>query len=118
MGHAITVTLASLLICAAALPAFAADFLYRRNVDLVVGQSIVVKGVRSDDCTDKPPAWSGIKVKLPSAKLGSFSDGGAGTIKSNSCGKVVGARGIRFTAAAKGSETLTVLDDPVSVTVR
>ena len=110
----ITLAMASMF----ALPVAAENFPYRRDVTLSVGKSAVLKGVRSGDCSDKAPSWSSIAKKLPKSKLGSFSDGGAGTVNSNSCGKRVGARGVKYTAKTKGSEQFVVYDDQISVTVK
>jgi len=99
--------------------AAAAEFPYRRNVTLSVGQSVVLKGVRGADCSKTAaPSWGKIKGRLPKATLGTFSDGGAGTTKSNSCGGVVAARGVKFTAKTKGKEKFVVYDDAISVTVK
>ena len=102
-----------------AVPAMAGDFPYRRNVTLSVGQTIVLKGVRSGECsTSNAPSWGRVKGKLPASKLGTFSDGGAGTVQSDSCGKRVAARGVKFTAKRAGSEKFVVYDDAISVTVK
>ena len=104
---------------ALAVPASAGDFQYRRDVTLSVGQSIVLKGVRSGECsTTEPPAWNNVKGKLPASTLGTFSDGGAGTVQSNSCGKRVAARGVKFKASRKGEERFVVFDDAIRVTVK
>lgn len=104
-------------------PAAAGDFAYHRSVSLKVGQSIVLKGVRNHNCGTRPPGWASIQRQLPKSKLGSFSDGGTGTVQSNFCRerhdiKRVAARGVRFTARTRGQERLTILRDPVSITVR
>jgi len=109
---------AAAMIFAFTLPADAKDFPYRRNVTLSVGGSTVLKGVRSGDCSDSAPSWSRVSRGLPKSKLGSFSDGGEGTVKSNSCGQRVGARGVRFTAKTKGTERFVIFDDTISVTVK
>jgi len=111
-GLAISVLLGSLL------SASAAEFPYRRDVTLSVGKSIVLKGVRGNDCSERAPSWSHIAPGLPKSSTGTFSDGGTGTVLSNSCGKTVGARGVKFTAKQKGSESFVVYDDKISVTVQ
>ncbi|WP_146048513.1 hypothetical protein [Roseibium marinum] len=98
--------------------AFSKDFRYHKSVSLNVGQSLVLKGVRSRDCDDKAPSWSHIKKRLPSSSTGKFSDGGAGTVKSSSCGGRVGARGILFTAEKLGKEQLSIFGDDVRISVR
>ena len=104
-------------------PASAKDIKYHRSVTLSVGQSIVLKGVRSSNCGTEVPGWPGIAKKLPASKLGTYSDGGAGTVKSNHCFNTYGmhyvpARGVRFTAKTRGTEKLKIFQDPVSITVK
>ena len=99
------------------LPSIAVEFSYRRNVTLSVGKSVILKGVRGVDCSDRAPTWSHIAGGLPKSQTGTFSDGGAGTVLSNSCGKSVGARGVKFTAKSKGTENFTVYEDTINVTV-
>lgn len=105
-------------VAAFALPATAKDFPYRRNVTLSVGESIVLKGVRSGDCSDEVPSWNSIAKRLPKPRLGTLSDGGPGTVQSNSCGKRVAGRGVLFTAKAKGTERFVIYDDTINVTVK
>ncbi len=107
----------------ATLDASAQDFRYHRSVTLKVGQSIVLKGVRNSNCGTRAPSWSSLARQLPSTSLGSFSDGGAGTVQSDFCKKrfkikSVAARGVRFTAKQRGKQKLTIFRDPVSITVR
>lgn len=107
------ISLASLL----ALDSAAAQtFQYRRDVTLRVGESVILKGVRWD-CGNRAPSWRQIAAGIPESSLGRFSDGGAGTTKSNRCNAVVGARGVRFTATKPGSETLTIYDDRIRIRV-
>ena len=91
---------------------------YKRSVKLEVGQSVVLKGVRSRDCGKIPEPWVPIRDLLPKSKLGSFSDGGVGTVKSRHCGKIVAARGIKFTAKTPGKERLIIFKDSVRITVK
>lgn len=119
---------AALLISAAflltpATSSLAKDIPYHRSVTLKVGQTIVLKGVRSSNCGTEAPSWQTISKKLPASKLGSYSDGGAGTVKSNHCFNTYGihyvpARGVRFTAKTRGTEKLKIFLDPVSITVK
>ncbi|AXS41130.1 hypothetical protein D1F64_15270 [Breoghania sp. L-A4] len=86
---------------------------------LKVGESIVLKGVRNADCDNTVPSWDHVRRGLPRSKLGVFSDGGAGTVQSKSCGnKRVGARGVRFKARKTGTEQLSIFSDGVRVTVK
>lgn len=98
--------------------AVAADFAYNRTPSLTVGSTVVLKGVRAGDCGNTAPSWASIKGKLPKSSLGKFSDGGAGYVKSNSCGARVAARGVRFTATKAGTESFVIYDDKFKVTVK
>lgn len=98
--------------------ALAADFKYRRSVTLSVGQSAILKGMRNPDCEDSAPKWSWVRGNLPKSKLGAFSDGGRGTVKSKNCGGRVGARGVKFTAKKPGNERFIIRGDAVRVTVK
>ncbi|WP_346894238.1 hypothetical protein [uncultured Roseibium sp.] len=103
--------------------AWAKDIKYHPNVTLRIGQSIVLKGVRSSNCGTTVPSWSDLSRRLPVSRLGSFSDGGAGTVRSNFCFKRYGihyvpARAVRFTAKKRGTEKLKIFLDPVTVTVK
>ena len=100
------------------LPAFSGDFPFRQNVTLKVGQSTILKGVRPRNCDDRAPTWGEVRNRLPRPKTGKYSDGGAGTVISDSCGKRVKARGIKFTATKQGTESLNILNDRVNITVK
>lgn len=96
----------------------AKDIGYRKYVTLKVGQSAVLKGVRSG-CEEKvAPTWNRIRSRLPKSRTGAFSDGGAGTVRSKSCKGRVPARAVRFTAKTPGTETLVIYNDGVRVTVK
>lgn len=96
----------------------AKDMPYKRTVTLKVGQSALVKGVRHRDCGAPARAFSHYRPQLPKSSLGTFSDGGVGTTQSDRCGKRVPARGVIFNAKKAGKETLNVMGDPITVTVR
>lgn len=96
----------------------ARDIRYKKTVTLRVGQTTTLKGVRSHNCGDRAPSWSEVRGGLPRSRTGSFSNGGAGTVKSRSCGGRVGARGVRFTAKRPGRERLRIYNDYVRITVR
>jgi hypothetical protein len=91
---------------------------FRGKVTIKVGQSIVLKGVRSRNCGDQAEKWADLVSRLPKSKLGTFSDGGEGTVNSNFCGGIVGGRGIRFTATKKGKERLKIYGDFIRINVR
>jgi len=100
------------------LPGQAQEIHYKPEVSLKVGQSVIVKGVRGNDCGNKAPSWNHIKSKLPRSKTGKFSNGGTGTVESNKCGKSVGARAVKFKAMSAGGETLKIYGDTVKFTVQ
>jgi len=101
-----------------AVAAEARDFKFKGTATLKVGQSVILKGVRRSNCGDKAPSWGRIRGKLPRSKTGSYSNGGVGTVKSNSCGGEVGARGVKFTAKKAGKERLKIFGDFVRITVK
>lgn len=107
-----------LAIAVGAETALAAEFIYRESVTLRVGQSVILKGVRGRGCDGSAPSWGRISGSMPRSKLGTFSDGGRGTVDSDSCGEVVPARGVKFTAKKTGKETLTIYKDRVTITVK
>ncbi len=92
-------------------------FTYRPSIAVKPGKELLLKGVRGQACTDPAPEWEEVAAKLPLSTTGTFSDGGIGTVLSRKCGKVVPARGIKFTATTKGREKLTLFRDRVAVTV-
>lgn len=111
----------SIAISALAISTFttdAKDFKYYKTVTLKVGQSIVLKGVRHNNCGDKAPSWIFLAGRLPFSRTGNFSNGGVGTMNSNKCGANVGARGIKFTAKKSGVEKLKIFGDKVKITVK
>ena len=97
--------------------AYAADIPYRKTVTLNVGQSIILKGVRAECNDTRAPSFASLN-RLPKPKTGVLSDGGAGTLNSNHCKKNVPARAIKFTAKTKGTETIEIYNDKVSITVK
>lgn len=116
MRLASTISIIVVLACASV--AQAADIKYKRAIKIKVGESVVLKGARNEDCGDTAPDWKRVTQELPKTDLGTFSDGGVGTIKSNRCGGRVGARAIIFTATKAGRANLNVAGDPVKVTIR
>jgi hypothetical protein len=96
----------------------AKDMPYRSSVTVKVGQTVLLKGIRHKDCGKPARAFSYYKPQLPKSSLGTFSDGGVGTTRSDRCGGVVPARGVRFTAKKPGKERLRVMGDPITITVK
>jgi hypothetical protein len=81
---------------------------------LRVGETVVIKGVRGQSCGQP----RGSLENLPTSSLGRFSGGRAGSVNSRSCGGMTPGRELRFTASKAGTETLSVFDDRVTITVR
>lgn len=98
--------------------AHAKDIQYRQYVTLAVGQSTILKGVRTRCDGATAPSWAEIRGRLPKSKTGRFSDGGAGTVDSKSCKGRVPARAVKFTATKQGRETLVIFNDGTRVTVK
>jgi hypothetical protein len=96
----------------------AEEFRYLEAVELEVGDSVILKGVRGRNCGDPAPAWERVASGLPSSDLGSFADGGAESTQSDRCGGSVPARGVEFTATKSGTETLEIYTDEIRITVR
>ena len=96
----------------------AASVSLKPNVSLNVGQSMIVTGVRNRECGGGAPSWSNIKSRLPRSKTGKFSNGGTGTLDSDSCGETVAVRAVRFTATKAGTEKVKVFGDRISITVK
>ena len=96
--------------------AFAESIPYNANVTVKVGKTAILKGVRGN-CGAAAPSWAQISGRLPASTTGRYSDGGTGTVDSSSCGGSTPARAVKFTATKKGSESLTIFNDAVSITV-
>jgi hypothetical protein len=114
MKSSILTALALTIVCAS--PAFAQEIRANLSPTLKVGQTVVVKGVRSQTCGQTPPPFTA--GEAPTSTLGSFSGGRVGTMNSRACGGATPAREVRFTAKKAGSETVTVFGDSVTITVR
>ena len=111
--------IAATLAVSSVAPSVAGDIPYRSKVELKVGQSVILKGVRARDCdASRASSFSHISGKLPNLKIGRLSNGGTGTVDSNSCGKTVPARAIKFTATKKGTQRFTIYGDRFKVTVK
>lgn len=95
---------------------WAGDIPYQRSVSLSVGQSTILKGVRTECDGNRAPSFA--SLRLPKPKTGRLSNGGTGTVESGSCGKTVPARAIKFTATKKGSESITIYKDRIKITVK
>lgn len=89
---------------------------YKSHVELTVGQSTIIHGMRGK-CGKAAPNWDRVAKRLPLITTGSFSDGGLGTRYSNRCNGETPARAIKFTAEKVGSEQITLYGDPINITV-
>ena len=96
---------------------FAADFQWRFDVKMKVGESQVIAAARADCGSTDVPGWTRVSGRLPSSSLGAFSDGGIGTVNSNRCGGDTPSRGIVFTAERTGQETIEVLGETIKISV-
>lgn len=88
----------------------------RRVVDLKVGESAIIHGMRGR-CGKEAPDWETARRGLPELLIGTFSDGGVGIRNSRSCSGPTPARAIRFTATKPGKESFELYDDPITITV-
>jgi hypothetical protein len=114
MKSSILTALALTVICAS--PAFAQDIRPNLSPSLKIGQTVVLKGVRSKTCGQTPPPFAASEA--PASSLGRFSPGRVGTMQSRSCNGATPAREVRFSATKAGSETLQVFGDSVTITVQ
>lgn len=90
---------------------------YYPKIDIKVGQTATLKGVRGAcDATKAPKFWS--LFKLPKLRTGVLLDGGHGEVNSGKCKKMVPARAILFKATKRGNEKVTIYKDKFSIRVR
>jgi hypothetical protein len=86
-----------------------------RDVELKVGQSIVVNGYRGE-CGDRPKNVDPKRTRK--TKLGVLSNGKWGVTKSKTCGGWTPAVEVIFTAKKKGRERIEVAGVKIKVAVR
>ncbi len=91
---------------------------YHPKIVMKVGQTVVLKGVRTRCDGKRAPGFWSIKGKFPKVKIGKFKDGGAGTVQSRSCEKNVPGRAVLFEATKKGRAKFELYEDKFDVTVR
>ncbi|WP_126977407.1 hypothetical protein [Frigidibacter oleivorans] len=123
MRHFVTALRAAALsiacLCLLAAPALAQSYVYRSDLTLRVGQSIMVYGAGSPNCArNQAPDWDAVARRLPRTDLGYFSNGGVVQLASSRCGGRIAGRGIVFTATRAGRAVLNLQGDRVTVTVR
>jgi hypothetical protein len=103
----------ALTVLFSSMPAFAQNIPTNLSPTVRVGQTVVVKGVRSRECGQA----AGPINNTPRSTLGTFSSGAIGTVNSRSCGGPTPARELRFTARKPGTETISAQGDTVTLTV-
>jgi len=91
---------------------------YNPKITMKVGQTVTLKGVRTKCDGTRAPRYFSIRGKFPKVKIGEFQDGGAGTVLSDSCGKEVPARAVRFKATKAGKAKFKLYKDAFEITVR
>lgn len=95
----------------------AEEITYQPEVNMQVGETTILKGVRHRNCRDVP-SWEKIATKLPKTPLGTYFDAGIGETFSKRCGlEMVPARAVGFRATQPGQHALTVFKDPITLTV-
>lgn|GEM_PF-1131861 len=87
---------------------------YRENVQLKVGQAMVVHGLRGD--CGQLPAKS--KMKPVQFQTGHVQYGKQGVRRSKSCGGMTPVYEAIFVAERPGKERIELFGDPISITVR
>jgi hypothetical protein len=87
----------------------------RGNFKAMVGDKIIVKGMRSSDC-GAAPSWASTAKHLPSLSNGVFHNAGTGLTKSSNCpGSYSQARLIGFTVTGSGKAGGNILEDYIHV---
>ncbi|CAN0606776.1 unnamed protein product [Ectocarpus sp. 12 AP-2014] len=86
-----------------------------REVNLKVGQSIIVHGYRGD-CGERPKNVDPKRTRK--TKLGVLSNGKWGVTKSTACGGWTPAVEVIYKARKKGSEIIEVRGTKIKVSVR
>lgn len=91
---------------------------YNPKITMKVGQTVTLKGVRTECDGTRAPRFDSIKRRFPRVGIGEFRDGGAGTVLSDRCRKEVPARGVLFKATKSGRATFKLYKDSFDITVR
>tara|TARA_R110000751_G_scaffold288076_4_gene393328 strand:+ start:186188 stop:186529 length:342 start_codon:yes stop_codon:yes gene_type:complete len=104
--------------CLVATTAWAGQIPYHPKATLKVGQTVILKGVRTKCDGKRAPGFFSLRSKFPKVKIGVFKDGGKGTVNSKSCNKEVPARAIVFKATKKGKASFQLYGDKFVVTVK
>ncbi|MCC0020216.1 MAG: hypothetical protein H6888_03975 [Nitratireductor sp.] len=103
---------------AIASPALAEMIPYNPRISMKVGQTVVLKGIRSACDGNRAPNFHALSSRFPRIVLGKFKDGGTGTMESRNCGKEVPARKILFTATKKGHAKFNLYQDEFDISIR
>ncbi len=102
-----------------AAPALAADadnqIPLHRNIELKVGQSMIVHGFRGE-CGKRPTNVDPNRTRA--TKLGILRNGNWGVTRSRTCGGWTPAVEVIFEARKPGRETITVAGEEIRVRVR
>lgn len=92
---------------------------YRPAVQLMIGESVVIHGMRSPKCGDPAPDWEAVLRRFPlTLETGRLSDGGVGVRSSASCATPTPVRVVTFTAHKPGVEEINMFGDPIRIEVR
>jgi len=86
---------------------------WQREVNLTVGQSMVVYGFRGD-CGSYPASNS---IRVPATSTGNFTLGRKGWRNSGNCNGPTPAVELIFNATSPGRETVRIQGDPVRIRV-
>lgn len=86
---------------------------WQRQVDLRVGQSVVVYGYRGD-CGAYPGNG---EIRVPATRTGNFTLGRKGWRNSGNCNGPTPAVELVFNATQPGRETVEIQGDPVQIRV-
>jgi len=91
---------------------------YRPAVKLMIGESVVIHGMRAPKCGDPAPDWEAVLRRFPlQLQTGRLSDGGVGVRSSASCALPTPVRVVTFTANRPGVEEINMFGDPIRIEV-
>ena len=91
---------------------------YNPKITMKVGQTVTLKGVRTQCDGKRAPSYVSISNRFPKLKIGYYKDGGKGTVMSGFCKKEVPARAVLFKATKKGRTKFKLFKDSFDITVR
>lgn len=85
-------------------------------VRVPVGSSVLIHG-RLADCDGSPERWDDFADEIPSTPVGAFSDGGLARKVMRKCTSEKIVRGIRFTGAEPGTDSVRLFGDYIRIDV-